>query len=112
MDFLTILASSTNSILCTSPSFQLGGAHIGSIPGNTSQYLYNTIYTNALYFSSTFSKCGIVPFSKSLSPYNISYNNTGLPDVLNYLSYITWEPLTLPSRNSYHTNIMLVDRFF
>ena len=90
MDFLTSLEPSTSGILCMPPTLQLGGAHIGNIPGNTSQYLYNTIHNNALYFSSKFSKCRIIPSGKSLLPYSTSYkNNAWLPDIFKYLSYIT-----------------------
>ena len=32
---------SMRGISCTSPTFQLGGAHMGSIPGNTSLYIHN-----------------------------------------------------------------------
>ena len=35
-----------------------------------------------------------------------------LPDVFNYLLYIIWEPLIVPSVNLYHTSITLVGRFF
>ena len=113
MDYLTSLASSTSGISCTSRSFQLGGAHVENIPGNTSQNLHNTICNNALYFSSIFTKFGIMPSGKSLWLYSRSYkNNTGLPGVFNYLSYITWEPLMVLSRNLYCTNITLVSRFF
>ena len=81
-----------------SSSFQLGGAHVGSVPGNIFQYLHNIIHSNALFFLSTFSKYRIAPSRKPLSPYNISYkNNMGLPDVFKYLSYIMWEPLIVPS---------------
>ena len=95
-----------------SPSFQLGSAHVGNVPGNTSQYLYNTVYNDTLFFSCAFNKYGIAPSGKPLSLYNASYkNDAGLPDVSNYLSYITWKLLTVPSGNSYHTNITLVGRF-
>ena len=71
-----------------SPSFKLGGAHIGNVPGNISQNLYNTIHNNALFFLSTFSKWGISRSGRSFSPYDISYrNNMGLTDVFNYLLY-------------------------
>ena len=72
-----------------SPSFWLGGACVGNAPGNTLQYLYNTIRNDVLYFSSTFSKYGITPSRRSLSPYKIPYKNRmGLPEVSNYLSYV------------------------
>ena len=68
-----------------SPSFQLGGACVGSVPGNTLWYLHNTVRNNVLYFSSMLGKCGIVPFGRSPSPYKISYKNkTGLPDVIRF----------------------------
>ena len=90
IDFLTGLAPSISSISCKSPSFWLGGVHVGNIPGNTSRYLHNMVPNNALFFSSTFSKCGVASCGKSLLPYNISYkNNTGLPDVFNYFLYVT-----------------------
>ena len=80
------LAPSSRGISCMSPSFRLGGARMSSMPGNMSQYLYNTIYNSVLYFSSTLSKCGIAPSGRSPSPYKISYKNKmGLPDVFNYL---------------------------
>ena len=83
------LAPSTRGISYTSPSFQLGGAHVGNAPGNTLQYLHKTIHNNVLYSSSTLSKYGIAPSGRSLSPYRISYKNrTGLPDVFNYLLYV------------------------
>ena len=113
MDFLTGLAPSRGGILCTSPSFQLGGAHVGNIPGNKSRYPHNTAYSNVLYFSSTFSNCRIAPSGKFLSPYNTpNWKNTGLPDVINYLSYCTWELQMVPSGNSYYNNIMWVGKFF
>ena len=34
-------------------SFQLGGARVGSVPGNMSRYLHNTVYNGVLYFLST-----------------------------------------------------------
>ena len=96
-----------------SPSFQLGGARVGSVPGNMTQYLHNTVCNNVLYFSSILSKCGIAPSGSSLSPYKISYKNRmGLPDVFNCLLYIILEPLIVLSGNSYLTNMMLVGRFF
>ena len=96
-----------------SPSFQLGGTRVGSVLGNMSQYLHNTVCNNVLYFSSTLSKYGITPSGRSLSPYKISYKNrTGLPDVFNYLSYIMLDPLMDPSGNSYLTSITLASRFF
>ena len=89
MDFRTSSASSTRGILCMSPSFQLGGARLGNVPGNTSQYIHNTVCKNALFFPYIFSKCGITPSRRFLSPYNTSYrNNMGLPDIFNYFSYI------------------------
>ena len=36
MDFRTGSAPSSRGISCTSPSFWLGGARVGSMPGNTS----------------------------------------------------------------------------
>ena len=53
-------APSTNKISYTSPSFQLGGAHIGNIPSNMLRCLYNIAYNDALYFSSIFNKCGLL----------------------------------------------------
>ena len=101
MDFYIGLEPSTSGILYISPSFWLGGAYIVNVPMNKSQYLHNAICNNALYFSSTFSKCGIVPYSKFLLLYSISYkNNTGLSGVFKYLSFVTWELLMVPSRNS------------
>ena len=80
MDFSTGLAPSSKGISCMSPSFQLGGAHVGNAPGNTMWYSHNIVCNDVLYFSSTFSKCGIAPFGRSLSPHKISYKNrTGLP---------------------------------
>ena len=112
MDFLIGLAPSMSGISCRSSGFWLGGAHIGNIPGNTSQYLYYTIY-NVPYIISTFSKCGITPSGKSLLPYNTSYrNNTGLLDIFNYISYAVWELLIVPSGNSYCTSIILLSRSF
>ena len=96
-----------------SPSFCLGGACVGSMPGNTLQYLYNTIHNDVLYFLSTLSKYRIALSGRSLSPYKISYkNSTGLPDVFNCFSYIILEPLIVLSGNSYLTSMMLVGRFF
>ena len=113
MDFHTGSAPSSRGISCISPSFWLGGARVGSVPGNTSQYLHNTIHNNVLYFSSTLSKCGIAPSGRSLSPYKISYKNkTGLPDVFNCFLYIILEPLIVPSGNSYLTSMTLAGRFF
>ena len=43
MDFHMGLAPSSRGISCISPSFQLGGACVGSVPGNTLQYLHNTM---------------------------------------------------------------------
>ena len=81
-----------------SPSFQLGGVHVGNVPGNTSQYFHNMVCNYALFFSSTFSKYGIAPSRRSLPPYNIFYrNNMGLHDVFNYLLYVMWDPLIVPS---------------
>ena len=68
MDFHMGLEPSSKGILCTSPRFWLGGARVGSMPANMSQYLYNTVGNDVLYFSSTLSKCGIAPFGRSLSP--------------------------------------------
>ena len=94
-------------------SFWLGGARVGSVPGNMSQYLHNTVHNDVLYFSSMLSKCGIAPSGRSPSPYKISYKNKmGLPDVFNYLSYIILDPLMDPSGNLYLTSIMLAGRFF
>ena len=112
IDYYNGSVPSTRGILYMFPSFWLGGACVGNVPWNTSRYLYNTVCSEALFFSSTFSKCGIAPFGRSLSPYNISYrNNMGLPSVFNYLSYIMWELLIVPSGNSYLTSIILVSRF-
>ena len=113
MDFCTGLAPSSRGISCMSPSFWLGGAYVGSVSENISQYLHNTICNDVLYFSSTLSKYGIAPSGRSLSPYKISYKNrTGLPDVFDDLSYVMWDPLMDPSGNLYCTSIMLVSRFF
>ena len=113
MDFCTGSAPSSRGILYISPSFQLGGTRVGSVPGNKLWYLHNTIHNNVLYFSSMLGKCGIVPFGRSPSPYKISYKNkTGLPDVFNYLSYIILELLIDPSVNLYLTSITLASRFF
>ena len=107
------LAPSTRGILYMSPSFQLGGACMGNVPGNTSWYLHNTVCSNALFFSSTLTKYGIAPSGRSFSLYNISYkNNTGLPDVFIYLLYIMWELLIVPSGHLYHIRIILVNRLF
>ena len=57
IDFHIGLAPSSRGISCTSPSFQLGGVRVGNMPGNTSQYLHNTIHNNVLHFLSTLSKC-------------------------------------------------------
>ena len=106
MDFHMGSTPSSKGISCISPSFWLGGARVGSVPGNTSWYLNNTVYNNILYFLSTLSKCGIAPSGRSLSPYKISYKNRmGLPKVFNYLSYIILEPLIVPSGNSYLTSM-------
>ena len=51
--FCTGLAPSTRGISCMSPCFQLGGARVGNVPGNTSQHLHNTVYNDALLFLST-----------------------------------------------------------
>ena len=59
MDFHTGLAPSPRGILCMSPSLQLGGAHVGNVLGNTSQYSHNTVCNDVLDFSSTLCKCGI-----------------------------------------------------
>ena len=113
MDFCTGLVPSSRGILCISPSFHLGGACVGSIPGNISRYLHNTICNGVLYFSSTLSKCGIAPSGRSTSPYIISYKNKmGLPDVLNYLLCIILDPLMDLSGNWYFTSIILAGRFF
>ena len=93
MDFCTDSAPSSRGILYTSPSFRLGGAYVGSLPGNISRYLHNTICNDVLYFSSTISKCGIAPPGRSLSLYKISCkNSTELLDAFNYLLYIMLEP--------------------
>ena len=73
MDFRTGSAPSSGGISCTSPSFWLGGARVGSMPANILQYLHNTICSNVLNFSSMLSKCGIAPSGSSLSPDKISY---------------------------------------
>ena len=44
MDFRMGLAPSSRGISCISPSFQLGSAFVGSMPGNTSRYLHNTVH--------------------------------------------------------------------
>ena len=112
MDFLTSSEPSMSGILFISSSFQLGGMHVCNISGNASWQSHNTVHNDSLYFSSTFNKFRIMPSGKSLSIYNISYkNNTRLPDVLYYLSYVTCELLVVPSGNLYHTNIMLVSKF-
>ena len=70
-------------------SFRLGGAHVDNVPGNTSQYLHNTVCNYNLFFLSIFSKWGITPSGGPLSLYNISYRkNMGLRDAFDYLSYI------------------------
>ena len=113
MDFHMGSAPLMRGILCTSLSFRLGGACVGNAPGNTLQYLYNTVHNVVLYFSSIMSKCGITPSGRSLSPYKISYKNKiGLPEVLNYLSYVMYDPCMDPSGNLYRTSITLVSRFF
>ena len=113
MDFHTGSAPSSRGILYTSPSFRLGGACVGSMPGNTSRYLHNTVCNGVLYFSSMLRKWGITPSGRSPSPYKISYKNkTGLPGVFNYLSYIILDPLMDPSGNSYLNSITLASRFF
>ena len=87
------LVPSSRDTSCMSPNFQLVGARVGSMPGNTSRYLHNTVHNDVLYFSSTLSKYGIAPSGRSLSPYKIPCkNNMGLPDVFNYLLYIMLEP--------------------
>ena len=48
MDFHTSSEPSSRGISCTSPSFWLGGTRVGSVPGNTSQYLPNTIRNDVL----------------------------------------------------------------
>ena len=107
------LAPSMRGISFTSPSFRLGGVRVGNALGNMLQYLHNTVCNIVLYCSSIFSKCGIAPFGRSLSPYKTSCKNrTGLPDVFNYLSYIMWDPFMDPSGNIYRTSITLVGRFF
>ena len=101
MDFHTGLAPSSRGISCMSLSFQLGGARVGSVPGNMSQYLHNNVRNEVLYFLSTLSKSGIVPSGRTLSPYKITYKNRmGLPEVFNCLSYIILEPLIVLSGNS------------
>ena len=113
MDFYTGSMASSRGISCMSSSFWLGGARVGNVPGNISWYLHNMKHNKALLFSSTFTKCGVTPSGRFFSLYNISYiNNMGLPDIFNYLLYIIWELLIVPSRNSYHTSIILVSRFF
>ena len=113
MEFYTGLVLSTRGILCISPSFQFGVARVGNVPGNTSQYLHNTIYNDAQFFSSTFSKCGITTSGRSLSPYKISYRNSmGLPDVLNYFLYVMQEPLVVKLGNSYNISTTLFGRLF
>ena len=113
MDFCMGSALLTRGISSISPSFQLGGAHIGNTPGNTLRYLHNMVRNIFLYFSSILSKCGIAPSGRSLSPYKISYKNKiGLPEVFNYLPYVMFDPFMDLSGNSYHTSIMLVGRFF
>ena len=81
MDFHMGSVPSSRGILCMSPSFQLGGARVGSVPGNMSQYLHNTIHNYVLYFSSTLRKCEIAPSRGSLSPFKISYKNRMGPDI-------------------------------
>ena len=89
IDFHMGLVLFSKGISCISPSFRLGGACVGSVPGNTSQYLHNTIHNDVLYLLSTLSKYVIAPSRRSLSPYKISYKNRmRLPAVFNYLSYI------------------------
>ena len=50
IDFHMGLVPSSRGIICMSPSFWLGGARVGSVPGNILQYLYNTVCNNILYF--------------------------------------------------------------
>ena len=113
IDFCTGSVPSSRGISCISPSFQLGGARVGSVPGNTSWYLHNAIHNNVLYFLSILSKCGIAPSGSSLSPYKISYKNRmGLPDVFNYLLYIILEPLiVLSGKLIPHQHDMLSEDF-
>ena len=113
MDFCTSSAASSRGILYASPSSCLGSSRLGNVLGNTSQYLHNMVHNKALFFSSTFSKCGIAPCGRPFSLYNISYrNNMGLPYIFNYLSYMMWEPLMVPFRNLDHISITLVGSFF
>ena len=70
-------------------------------------------YVTMLSTSYSYFKCGIAPSGKFLSLYSTSYKNyTRLPDVFNYLLYVTWELPMVLLGNSYHTNIMLVSRLF
>ena len=55
IDFLISLVPSTRDISYISYSFRLGGALVGNIPGNKSQYLHNTVHNNALFLLSTVS---------------------------------------------------------
>ena len=48
MDFHMGLAPSSRGISYTSPSFRLGGACVGSMPGSMSQYLHNTVRNGVL----------------------------------------------------------------
>ena len=72
IDFCTGSAPSTRGNSCMFPSFHLVGARVDNVPGNISQHIYNTVHNDALFFSFTFSKCGIAPSGRSLSPYNIA----------------------------------------
>ena len=116
IDFLISSAPSTSGILCISPSFQLAGAHVGNIPGNTSQYLYNTVCNDTLFFSSTFSKCAMrrsLSFWKGFVSNNTSYKkNTRLPDVLIFFLVHYLAATNMQFRNSYYTSITLIGILF
>ena len=92
-----------------SPRFQLCGACLGNIPGNTSQH-YITPYI-MMPCSSHPHLVGVEslllegPYlhTKHLTVIRLGYL------IFNYLSYVMWEPLIVPSGNSYHTSILLVD---
>ena len=70
MDFHTGSVLSSRGISCMSPSFQLGSACVGNVPGNTSRYLHSIECNEALFFSSTFGKYGIAPSRRFFSLYN------------------------------------------
>ena len=71
------------------------------------------MHNNIWYLLLIFNKYGIAFSGKFLSPYNISYKkNTGFPEVIKYLSYITMQAVMVPSENSYYIKTMLGTNFF